>query len=258
MNNKNRIWTVSSKGGVGTSTVCVNLARAFAAAGQRVLLVDLDTTAPALDMLLGVENSVYDVKDVLLGRMKVEEAAVRLPHSPNMYLLCGTLDPTADLPLTNLPYALDEAERSLGVSVILLNTHGPGLHAKTLASVATDTLLVTHVGALSLYAAEQCGVFLRSIDAPNIRLVINQYDIERAEPPIISMIDSTGVQLIGVIPDDRDMAEAQLQGKMAKEGATHNTICAFRNIAHRLRGQHAPLFFRFKGIKRKKLIVSVK
>ncbi len=254
MQKKNRIWTVSSKGGVGTSTVCVNLARAFAAAGLRVLLVDLDTTAPSLDMLLGVENSVYDVKDVLLGRMRVADAVVRLPHSPNMYLLCGTLDPTADLCLTNLSAALDEAEQSLGVSVVLLNTHGPGHHAKTVASVVTDTLLVTHPGALSLHAAEQCGVFLRGIEAPNLRLVINQYNIETAEPPLISLIDATGVQLIGVIPDDKEMANAQLQGKMAKEGATPNTVCAFRNIAHRLRGQHAPLFSRFKGIRRRKLI----
>ena len=254
MNAKKRIWTVSSKGGVGTSTICVNLARAFAASGLRVLLMDLDTTAPALDMLLGVENSVYDVKDALLGRIDVSDAVVRLPHSQNMFLLCGTLDPTADLPLTNLSRVLDEAERSLGVSVTLLNTHGPGHHAKTIASLVTDTLLVTQPGALSLHAAEQCGVFLRGIEAPNIRLIINQYDLELAEPPIISMIDATGVQLLGIVPEDKTMAEAQLLGKMAKEGAAHNTVCAFRNIAHRLFGQHAPLFTRFKGIHRRKLI----
>ena len=121
--------------------------------------------------------------------MKVADAVVRLPHSPNMYLLCGTLDPTADLPLTGLASVMEQAERDLGVSVILLNTHGPGHHAKTIASLVTDTLLVTHPGVLSLHAAEQCGVFLRGIDAPNIRLVINQYDMKDAQPPIISMID---------------------------------------------------------------------
>ena len=254
MTTKKRIWTVSSKGGVGTSTVCVNLARAFAAAGLRVLLIDLDTTAPALDMLLGVENTVYDVKDALLGRMPVAEAVVHLPHSPNMYLLCGTLDPTADLPLTGLERVMLEAERTLGVSVILLNTHGPGHYAKTLASLVTDTLLVTHASPLPLYTAEQCGVFLRGIEAPNIKLVINQYDMETAEPPIISVIDATGVQLLGVVPEDKEMAKAQLQGKMAKEGAGHNTVCAFRNMAHRLFGQPAPLFSRFKGVSRRKLI----
>lgn len=254
MNNTNRIWTVSSKGGVGTSTVCVNLARAFAAAGQRVLLVDLDTAAPSLDMLLGVDNSVYDVRDALLGRIRVADAVVHLPQSPNMYLLCGTLDPTADLPLTTLDSVLSEAEQTLGVSVILLNTHGPGHYAKTVASSVTDTLLVTHPGALSVHVAEQCGIFLKSINAPNIKLVINQYDMELAEPPLISLIDAIGVQLLAVIPDDKDMAKAQLSGKMAKEGAGQNTICAFRNMAHRIRGQHAPLFSHFTGIKRRKLI----
>ena len=254
MERKNRIWTVSSKGGVGTSTVCVNLARAFAAAGQRVLLVDLDTTSPSLDVLLGVDNAVYDVRDALLGRMSIKDAAVRLPSSPNMYLLCGTLDPAGDLPLTKLDSALCQAEKDLGISVVLLDTHSPGRYAKTIASIVSHTVLVTEPLPLPLYAAEKCGVFMREIDAPNLKMVVNRYDFTAKPVSLCSMIDQVGVPLLGVIAKDEDMAQAQLHGKMAKEGASHNTVCGFRNIAHRLFGQHCPLFSGFKKFDRKKFI----
>ena len=257
METKKRIWTVSSKGGVGTSTVCVNLARAFAAAGQRVLLIDLDTSCPGLDMLLGVEHdAVYDTRDVLLGRASVADAAIKLPHSDNMFLLCGAFDPTGDLPLTALDAALKQAETELGISVTLFDSHGLGIYANTMASIATHTLLVVEPTSLSLRGAESCGIFLESIHAPRLKMVVNRYDFDLLDPPytLAEMIDLAGVSLLGVIPLDMGMADAQSRGMMAKEGAAYNTICAFRNIAHRIFMRHSPLFSGYKKFNRKKYI----
>lgn len=48
------IAVASGKGGVGKSTVCVNLALALAARGARVGLLDADVYGPSLQILLGV------------------------------------------------------------------------------------------------------------------------------------------------------------------------------------------------------------
>ena len=74
-----KVFAVANqKGGVGKTSVAVNLSATLAHYGQRVLLIDLDpqgnaTTGSGVDKN-GVEKTVYGV---LLGEYKVSEARVR-------------------------------------------------------------------------------------------------------------------------------------------------------------------------------------
>lgn len=53
---KHKIAVISGKGGVGKSTVTVNLATAFAAKGFRVGILDADIHGPSVPKLLGLEG----------------------------------------------------------------------------------------------------------------------------------------------------------------------------------------------------------
>lgn len=70
---------LASKGGVGKTTVAVNLAVALAEAGQRVTLIDLDPSAN-LTLLCGVGPA--DIRastvDLLRGQTTIDEAALQV------------------------------------------------------------------------------------------------------------------------------------------------------------------------------------
>lgn len=67
---KYKIAIISGKGGVGKSTVTVNLAAAFAMQGKRVGVLDADIHGPSVPRLLGLEGQ--QVKSAPLGVFPVD------------------------------------------------------------------------------------------------------------------------------------------------------------------------------------------
>ena len=73
---KHKIIVMSGKGGVGKSTVAVNLATALLLAGNKVGLLDVDIHGPSIPTMLGLENekpggSQEELLPVDLGGLKV-------------------------------------------------------------------------------------------------------------------------------------------------------------------------------------------
>ena len=89
----------------GKSTTVSNLAVAFARAGRKVALVDLDLRRPALNRFFGIEGR-FGVTDVALGEVE----AARALHTVNIPDCAGTLEvmPTGPLP----PHPADFLEAS--------------------------------------------------------------------------------------------------------------------------------------------------
>jgi len=89
-----RIMTVANqKGGVGKTTSTVNIAAALAMHGVRVLVIDLDPQGNA-STALGVEHRLGtpSVYEVLLGEIRVAEAAAQSTSSPNLFCVPATID----------------------------------------------------------------------------------------------------------------------------------------------------------------------
>ncbi len=71
---RHKLLVLSGKGGVGKSTVAANLAVAFAGAGLRTGLLDIDLHGPSIPKLLHLEGSTLD-----MARNAMEPVAVELP-----------------------------------------------------------------------------------------------------------------------------------------------------------------------------------
>ncbi|MBD3236159.1 MAG: P-loop NTPase [Candidatus Eisenbacteria bacterium] len=75
---RHKILVMSGKGGVGKSTVAVNLAASLARAGKQVGLMDVDLHGPNVPKMLGIET----------GRVTGEGDVIRpVQHSPNLKLM---------------------------------------------------------------------------------------------------------------------------------------------------------------------------
>ncbi len=62
-NIKNKIVVASGKGGVGKSTVSVNIAYGLALNGYKVGLLDIDIHGPSIAKMVGIENKVIPIEE---------------------------------------------------------------------------------------------------------------------------------------------------------------------------------------------------
>jgi Mrp family chromosome partitioning ATPase len=98
---KHVIMVLSGKGGVGKSTVSVNLAYALSAHGKKVGLLDLDMHGPNIPKMLGIEDHKLAVMDEriepvrITGNLAVISMAFLLPDTSTPVIWRGPMKMTA-------------------------------------------------------------------------------------------------------------------------------------------------------------------
>lgn len=93
---KRKIIVMSGKGGVGKSTVAVNLAMAAMLAGQRVGLLDVDLHGPSVPTMLGLVGQRLEGGDngmlpITVGGMKVLSVGFLLKHADDPVIWRGPM-----------------------------------------------------------------------------------------------------------------------------------------------------------------------
>jgi len=93
---RHKVVVLSGKGGVGKSTVAVNLATALMLSGKRVGLLDVDIHGPSIPTMLGLEketlqNGEGGMLPVELGDMKVVSLGFLLPNPDEAVIWRGPM-----------------------------------------------------------------------------------------------------------------------------------------------------------------------
>ena len=142
------IAVANRKGGVGKTTTTVNVATAMAAAGKKVLVIDLDPQSNA-STSLGIDKhgEMVSSYEVIIGERKLKEAVI-LTEIPDFSLVPATPDLAgAEVELIDRPrreFALKDAlaESALDYDYVLIDCP-PSLSLVTInALVAADAVIV--------------------------------------------------------------------------------------------------------------------
>ena len=232
---------LSGKGGTGKSTSAAALACALSERGRRVICVDADTELRNLDLVLGLSAAaVTDYGDVLNGSLPAEEALISSPQFPELRLLAAP-----PLPGTGGPEGLLPELKALADYVVVDYPGGLGRLAG--GPLPADRLLVVATAdPCSQRDAERVAQLAALHGMPAPRLLIN-----RVSPKLLRVrgatlddtVDGTGLQLIGVIPEDPDVTLAVAAGRPLLDWSAkrRGAAAAFRRVAARLDGERVPL-----------------
>ena len=232
----------SGKGGAGKSTVSAGLGCALADRGHKVLLLDGDAGLRSLDLMLGVSSTtVYDMADVFAGRCEPVRAIYPSPICRDVSVIAAPVH----LEQLCSPEDMKRLCRSFVQHFDDLIIDCPaGIGAGFEAAIAAaDRALV--VSSPDLVCARDANIVSDLLEAKGIpaRLVITRLrarPIRKGKTPDIdTLIDMAGIRLIGVLPDDEQVATANANGNpLPLQSAAHE---AFANIARRLQGENVPL-----------------
>ena len=238
------IAVVSGKGGTGKTsfTACVSLA--LAAMGYSTLALDCDITLRTLDLALGLSDSAaMDFSDVLEGRCTLEEAAAPHRKYPNLSLLAAPLAPVGSRFSVEAMGALANQIRERYDYCLIDAPAGLG-QGFTLATEAADSVVVvTTTDPAALRDAQRTVMELRRFGTGQVHLVVNRVQkkmLKALHTTIDDAMDTAGLPLLGVIPEDGDIPLALNRG-IPLGDTSYYAQRAYENIAKRITGQRVPL-----------------
>ncbi len=236
----------SGKGGVGKTTVAANVAAALSEK-HRVLVMDGDLDLSNLDLAFGVRGQhVFDVQDVYNGACSLEDAILPVPGYPHLSALFAPL--YREVPVTELLRFLKkiaEKKRKEYDYIFLDCPAGMAPALEVLADPRFETLMVTTPDRTAVSDSERAAEYLFRKKAGRVRLVVNrvrpQLIKKNRAPDIDAIIDTTSLQLLGLIPEDTDIICAGNTDTLPYSLPKARSRNAFRNIALRVEGTWADL-----------------
>ena len=236
------ICVTSGKGGVGKTNLTANLAHAFAASGQRVLILDADLNLANIDVLLGITPK-YNLHHVFLGEKTLREVMVKGPGGIHILPGSSGILELARLSESERLYFLTEMEELGAETDILLIDTAAGINDNViyfnLAAQERIVLLTPEPTSLTdAYALIK--VLSSRHEVRKFKIVVNMAADESEARNVFKQLsavcdrflDTLSLDFLGHIPYDKSLVTAVRGQRLVLEAAPAASSSAmFRHIA---------------------------
>lgn len=232
----------SGKGGTGKTSLTGGVASCLARLGRRVLCIDMDIGLRNLDISLGMaDRALMDFSDVVEGRCPLARAAVAHPDLPTLFLLSAPMRLSPALTCQGVAALLATAREQFDY-ILMDSPAGIGSGFRLAAAAADRAVVVSTSDVSSLRDAQRTVTELDHLR--RVHLVMNRVQprlLRRLRTTIDDAMDTAGLPLLGVVPEDKQVFLAANRGYPLILVQRRGAAAAYMNIARRLEGEHVPV-----------------
>ena len=199
------IGVISQKGGVGKTTVAVNLAVALRMMNYKVLLLDGDTSNPTIGISLGMEEANIGYKDLVSKKTKVDKL-ISIHAASGLHVIPGTLHTKPFVPTKAQIKRLHGEIAASGYDFVIIDS-SPGYYTDYEFSFWDDGLVVSTP---DMTAITSCLRLERSFKKVKTKcdLVLNMVRGRRYELRADEIEEAWGDRILGSLPYDDSVSAA--------------------------------------------------
>ncbi len=201
----------SGKGGVGKTTLTVNLGVSLVQQGKDVILLDADIEMGNLVLHLGMEDLTPCLHEVLAGTVDVHDAIFEGPGGVKVIPAGLTLEGLRRAEPDRLIDVVKELRDSADI-VILDAPAGLGISA-TPALASGNVIPVVNPDIVSISDAIKTKIVAKDLGSRILGTALNRSSDDVQEIGLEEIEATIGAKILAVIPEDRGFRRSAMLGK---------------------------------------------